>query len=124
VGTQALADELGKDGAGIVVSQVVPSPYNMARPISREFVAAIKKAGGVTQANYSSMEGYLAARLFTEGLEHDSGKGPPREGLIRGLESLGNQSMGGFAMKLSASNHVASNFVELSMLTGDGRIKT
>jgi ABC-type branched-subunit amino acid transport system substrate-binding protein len=68
----------------------------MARPISREFVAAIKKAGGATQANYSSMEGYLAARLFTEGLEHDSGKGPPREGLIRGLESLGNQSMGGF----------------------------
>ena len=28
VGTQALADELGKDGAGIVVSQVVPSPYS------------------------------------------------------------------------------------------------
>jgi len=44
VGTQALADELGKDGAGVVVSQVVPSPYNPARPITREFVAAIKQA--------------------------------------------------------------------------------
>jgi hypothetical protein len=32
VGTQALADELGKDGAGIVVSQVVPSPCNPAQP--------------------------------------------------------------------------------------------
>ena len=31
VGTQALADELGKDGAGVVVSQVMPSPYNPAR---------------------------------------------------------------------------------------------
>ena len=30
VGTQALADELGKDGAGVVVSQVVPSPYNLS----------------------------------------------------------------------------------------------
>jgi branched-chain amino acid transport system substrate-binding protein len=37
VGTQALADELGKDGAGVVVSQVVPSPYNPARQIAREF---------------------------------------------------------------------------------------
>src|SRR5690606_39195781 len=31
VGTQALADELGKDAAGVVVSQVMPSPYNPAR---------------------------------------------------------------------------------------------
>jgi branched-chain amino acid transport system substrate-binding protein len=43
VGTQALADELGKDGAGVVVSQVMPSPYNTARPIAREFVDAVKK---------------------------------------------------------------------------------
>ncbi len=124
VGTQALADELGKDGAGVVVSQVVPSPYNPARPITREFVAAIKQAGGTVQANYSSMEGYLAARLFTEGMEHQNNRPAMREGLVRGLESLGNYSMGGFALRMSPTNHVASSFVELSMLTGDGRIRT
>jgi ABC-type branched-subunit amino acid transport system substrate-binding protein len=123
VGTQALADELGKDGAGVVVSQVVPSPYSQARPISREFVAAIKKAGGTAQANYSSMEGYLAARLLTEGLLHDTGKGLQREALVRGLESIGSLSLGGFPIKMSATDHVASDFVELSMLTGDGRVK-
>jgi hypothetical protein len=32
--------------------------------------------------------------------------------------------MGGFAIHLSAGNHVASSFVELSMLTGDGRVRT
>jgi branched-chain amino acid transport system substrate-binding protein len=32
VGTQALADELGKGAAGVVVSQVMPSPYSAARP--------------------------------------------------------------------------------------------
>ena len=41
VGTQALADELGKDGAGVVVSQVMPSPYYPARPIAREFADAV-----------------------------------------------------------------------------------
>lgn len=124
VGTQALADELGKDGAGVVVSQVVPSPYNPARPITREFVAAIKKGGNSVQANYSSMEGYLAARMLTEGLLRDAGRNLSRDSLVRGLEAIGNQSLGGFALQLSASNHVASSFVELSMLTGDGRIRT
>jgi branched-chain amino acid transport system substrate-binding protein len=81
VGTQALADELGKDGAGVVVSQVVPSPYNPARAIAREFVDAAKKAGNV-QANFSAMEGYLAAKVLVEGLRR--GGKPTRDSLISG----------------------------------------
>jgi ABC-type branched-subunit amino acid transport system substrate-binding protein len=121
VGTQALADELGKDGAGVVVSQVMPSPYNAARPIAREFVDAAKKAGNV-QANFSSMEGYLAAKVFAEGLRR--GGKASRDALVTGLESINDQSFGGFQVSFSASNHVASKFVELSMLSGDGRVRT
>ncbi|MDI1236071.1 MAG: ABC transporter substrate-binding protein [Polaromonas sp.] len=123
VGTQALADELGKDGAGVVVSQVMPSPYNAARPIAREFADAVKAAGKGAQANFSSMEGYVAAKLFVEGLRRASGK-LSRESLIAGLEGLGNQSLGGFSVSFSPTDHVASSFVELSMLTGDGRVRT
>jgi len=124
VGTQALADDLGKDGAGVVVSQVVPSPYSLVRPISREYAAAVKQAGGKVHANYSSMEGYLAARLFTEGLQRGASKSISREGLIYGLESIGHTNLGGFSVQLSANDHVASSFVELSMLTGDGHVRT
>ena len=124
VGTQALSDELGKEAAGVVVSQVVPSPYNSARPIAREFAEAVKKAGGGANANFSSLEGYLAARVVTEGLGRAGSKGATREGLVRGIEALGNQSLGGFNVQFSASNHVGSSFVELSMLTGDGRVRT
>lgn len=123
VGTQALADELGKDGAGVVVSQVMPSPYYPARPIAREFADAVKKAGNV-QANFSSMEGYLAAKVVTEGLKRAGNRIGSRDALIQGIESIGNQSLGGFQVNFSASNHVASSFVELSMLTGDGRVRT
>ena len=121
VGTQALADELGKEGAGVVVSQVMPSPYKAARPIAREFAEAVKAAGPGVQANFSSMEGYLAAKLLVEGLRRAGGK-PNRESLITGLESLGTQSLGGFAVTYSPTDHVASKFVELSMLTGDQRV--
>ena len=123
VGTQALADELGRDGAGVVVSQVMPSPYNAARPITREFIDAVKKAGGDAQPNFSSMEGYLAAKVFTDGLRKASGK-LTRDSLVAGLESIGTQSYGGFNVSFSPTDHVASNFVELSMLTGDGRVRT
>jgi branched-chain amino acid transport system substrate-binding protein len=123
VGTQALADELGKEGAGVVVSQVMPSPYTAARPISREFNEAVKTAGPGVQVNFSSMEGYLAARVLVEGLKRAGAK-PSRESLVTGLESLGSQSFGGFNVTFSASDHVASSFVELSMLTGDGRVRT
>lgn len=123
VGTQALADELGKDGAGVVVSQVMPSPYNAARAIAREFVDAVKKAGGDYQANFSSMEGYLAAKVLTEGLRRAGAK-PTQDALVTGLESINNQSFGGFSVSFSSTDHVASSFVELSMLTGDGRVRT
>ncbi|MGE4329031.1 ABC transporter substrate-binding protein [Diaphorobacter sp.] len=124
VGTQALADALGAEGAGVVVSQVVPSPYQQSRQITREFHEAIKKNGGV-QANYSSMEGYLAARVLIEGLRNAQAQGGKltRESLIAGLESINGQ-VGGFQVGFSASNHAGSRFVEMSMLTGDGRVRT
>lgn len=126
VGTQALADALGKDGAGVVVSQVVPSPYQPSRQITREFVDAIKKGGNKVQANYSSMEGYLAARVFAEGLRQAQASGGKitRETFITGTESLGNQVISGFPVSFSATSHAASKFVEMSMLTGDGRVRT
>ena len=123
VGAQALSDELGKEGAGVVVSQVMPSPYNSARPIAREFVEAVKAAGKDAQANFSSMEGYLAARVLVEGIKRAGAKAT-RDSLITGLESMGTQSIGGFNVSFSPTDHVGSSFVELSMLVGDGRIRT
>ena len=123
VGTQALSDELGKEGAGVMVTQVVPSPYSPANAITREFSDAARKSGGATKPNFSSMEGYLAAKVLTEGLRRAPGKAT-RDGLIQGLESIDRQQFGGFEVSFSPKNHVASKFVELSMITGDGRIRT
>ena len=125
VGTQALADELGKDGAGVVASQVVPSPYQPSRQITREFLDAIKKAGDKVQPNYSSMEGFLAARIFTEGLRQAAASGKiSRDSFISGMEGLGSQVISGFPVSFGPNDHTASTFVEMSMLTGDGRVRT
>jgi branched-chain amino acid transport system substrate-binding protein len=122
VGTQALADELGKEANGIMVSQVMPFPFSTTTPISREYLDAVRKAGGDAQPNYSSMEGYLAAKVLAEGLKR-AGRNPTRDSLITGLESIQNADFGGFSVKFGPKDHVASRFVDLSMLTEDGKVK-
>ncbi|MBL0945445.1 MAG: ABC transporter substrate-binding protein [Hydrogenophaga sp.] len=123
VGTQALADALGKDGAGVVISQVVPNPFTTTRPITRDFLDAIERGGNKVQPNFSSFEGYLAARLLAEGARRGGGK-LSSDGLVSGLEAIGDTSFGGFQISLGPNNHVASRFAELSMLTGDGKVRT
>jgi ABC-type branched-subunit amino acid transport system substrate-binding protein len=122
VGTQALADELGKEALGVVISQVMPYPFGTTQPIAREFIAAVAKAGGDATANYSSMEGYVAARVLVEGLRR-AGRNPSREALVAALESIQRWELGGFMVDLGPRDHAASHFVELSMLTGDGRVR-
>jgi len=122
VGTQALADELGRQAMGVVVSQVMPFPFSLTTPLSREYLAAVQKAGGDNKPNYSSMEGYVAAKLFIEGLRR-AGRAPSRDALINGLESVQSLDLGGFVVGYGGKSHVASRFVDLSMLTDDGRVR-
>ena len=123
VGTQALADALGPEGAGVAISQVVPTPYSTSKAITREFLATIAEGGKRVQPNFSSMEGFMAAKLFAEGARRASGR-LTRDSLIGGLESIRGWSMGGFNVSFSPTNHVASSYAELSMITADGKIRS
>jgi branched-chain amino acid transport system substrate-binding protein len=122
VGTQALSDELGPDARGVAVSQVMPFPFQPKSPVAREYLAAVQKAGGDHKPNYSSIEGYVAARIFTEGLKR-AGKGANRETLIAALESIQGLDLGGFLVNYGARDHVASSFVDLTMLTEFGGVR-
>ncbi|MCR5885292.1 ABC transporter substrate-binding protein [Rhizobacter sp. J219] len=122
VGTQALADELGREARGIMISQVMPSPFSSTAALSREYLAAVAKAGGDATPNYSSMEGYVAAKVFAEGLKR-AGRNPNRDGFITAMESIQNVNLGGFPVNFGARDHVGSHFVELSMLTEDGKVR-
>jgi ABC-type branched-subunit amino acid transport system substrate-binding protein len=122
VGTQALSDELGTDARGVAVSQVMPFPFQPKSAIAREFLAAVQKAGGENKANYSSIEGYVAAKVLIEGLRR-AGKGATRESLINGLESIQNFDIGGLMVNYGPRSHVASRFVDLTMLTAYGNVR-
>ena len=122
VGTQALADELGPEARGVVVSQVMPYPFAPLIPLTNEFLTAASAAATKVAANYSSIEGYIAGRVLIEGLRR-AGPAATREGLIAGLESMQNFDLGGFGVDFNPRKRVGSSFVDLTILDGTGRVR-
>ncbi|MEK9953633.1 MAG: ABC transporter substrate-binding protein [Curvibacter sp.] len=119
VGSKALADELGAAGMGVVISQVVPFPYIPSSPVVREYQQRMKEAGQ-TELDFSSMEGFLIARVFVEGVRR-AGRNLTRESLITGLESMKDVNLGGFEISYSPRDHSGSRYTDLTIIGRDGR---
>jgi ABC-type branched-subunit amino acid transport system substrate-binding protein len=122
VGTQALADELGAEARGVVVSQVMPYPFAPLNALTNEFLAAANAARSKVQPNYSSIEGYIAGRVLLEGLRR-AGSAVSPEALITGLESMQNFDLGGFFVDFGPRKRVGSSYVDLTILDGTGRVR-
>ncbi len=123
VGSQALADTLDKDGVGVVISQVVPFPWSPSIPVVAEYTKSMEKAGN-KNLNFSSLEGYLAAKIFVEGLKR-AGSGLTREKLVSALESINRSSYdaGGFDVSFSPSNHNGSKYVDMTVISKDKKFR-
>ncbi|MBS3911701.1 MAG: ABC transporter substrate-binding protein [Hydrogenophaga sp.] len=121
VGTQALVDELGAEARGVVVSQVMPFPYAPVTRLSGDYLAAMKDKRGMVP-NYSGMEGFVAAKVFAEAVKR-AGRALTRDAFIAAIQGMQNVNLGGFPVDFSPSKHTGSKFVELTLLTEDGRIR-
>lgn len=119
VGSAALAQELGDVGQGVVISQVVPFPYAAKVAVVREYQQHML-AAGQKDFDFSSLEGYLTARVLAEGLRR-AGKALTRDALIAGLESMRDVNLGGFVVNYSAKNHQGSSFTDLTIIGRDGK---
>ena len=117
VGTAALAQELGADARGVVVSQVMPYPFAPTTPIAGEFLQAA--AGANVDINYSSIEGFVAAKTLVEGLRRSGGNGG--EALVAGLEGVRELNLGGYFVDFGPTKRMGSSFVELTILDAEGR---
>lgn len=116
--SQDFIRDLGKDGAGIVVSQITPPPTSSVTALGKEF-QSIAKASNVT-ISYAAMEGYLSAKVLVEGLRR-AGRNLTREGLIRAMEGMQRVDMGGVLIGYSDRDHTGSDYVELTLIGRDGR---
>lgn len=117
--SSGLHAELKAPAAGIFVTQVVPYPFTqLANPVVREYQAAILQSAD-KKFSYSSMEGFLNAKLVANALQ----KTPApitRAKIIGTMESFTNEDLGGFSLSYSKQSNLGSRFVALSMIRADG----
>jgi ABC-type branched-subunit amino acid transport system substrate-binding protein len=119
---QALARELGPAAQGVVVSQVMPFPFAPKTRLAGEYLAAGRELWGDRfEPGYGSIEGYVAAKTFAEGLRRARGADTPA--LVAGLQSLRELDLGDFRIDLAPGHHAGSRFIDLTMLTAEGKVR-
>jgi len=119
VGSTTLSAELGDTGTGVTISQVVPFPYIPSSEIVREYQQRMTEAGN-KDFDFSSMEGFLIAKVFAEGVRR-AGTTLTRESLVTGLESMREVNLGGFLVNYGPKNHEASSYTDLTIIGRNGK---
>jgi branched-chain amino acid transport system substrate-binding protein len=122
VGAVALAKELGPDGNGVVVSQVVPFPWDASLKVVADYQAAIKARDPQLQPEFVSLEGYLVGRLVIAALEK-AGPDITREGLLKAIKDTGSFDLGGLAMTFGPDDNEGLDKVFMTVIQPDGSFK-
>jgi branched-chain amino acid transport system substrate-binding protein len=122
VGASALAKELGPDGQGVIVSQVVPFPWDTSLPVVADYQTALKAEDPQAQADFVSLEGYLVGRLATAALEK-TGPDPSREGLLATIKAAGTFAIGGLVMNFGPDKNDGLDEVFMTVIQADGSFK-
>ncbi len=115
VGTKALASELGSLGDGVIISQVVPFPWDTSVPVVNEFHTEMKKAGKGDEIGFVTLEGYLAGKFFVNALDNIDGT-PTRESFLNSVQNTGTFDLGGFVLGFGPNDHQGSDNVFLTWI--------
>ena len=122
VGANALAKELGPDGKGVIISQVVPFPGDASLKVVADYHAALKAADPRAEPEFVSLEGYLAGRLAIAALEK-VGPDVTRDRLLKAIKGTGKFDIGGLPMTFSAEKNEGLEKVFMTIIEADGTFK-
>lgn len=114
ISANQLIKTLGENAHGLVIAQVVPSPFRFDHDLVQDYRKAAEAAK--VDMSYTSLEGYMAAKVVAEGIIR-AGPELTREKLIKALEGLNGWDAGGVKIGFSPRNHVASEFVDLAIIS-------
>ncbi len=102
IGTTAFIEEAGKASEGVLITQVLPSPWNAALSIVNEYQSQMRAAGEV-EFDYTSLEGFVAAKLVTQVIK-SAGPSLDRDSFRAALESFSFE-LGGLTVAYSEHDH-------------------
>lgn len=122
VGTSALAEELGADGVGVYITQVVPFPLDTGIAVVDHYQKALAASAPDAEPGFVSLEGYLAGRLVAEGLRL-AGPGASRAEFLEALRNAPPIDLGGFELEYGEQDNQGSDRVYLTVIDANGEVR-
>ncbi len=119
VGSKALADELWPEGAGVIISQVVPFPWDDSLPIVKDYQNALMAQDEYAEFGFVTLEGYLVGRLTIEALSR-AGDNPTRDSFLAALQGMKSWDMGGLTITFGPKDHQGIDTIFMTRLLPDG----
>lgn len=115
VGTESLKKALGRYGKNVIVSQVVPHPEDQTLPVVKEYNQAMRKYQHDMPISFTSLEGYIAGKLFSEIVSRMEG-GLSREKFISTMVKIGSFDLGGLVLSFGEGDHQGLDTVYLTTI--------
>ncbi|PJK28972.1 ABC transporter substrate-binding protein [Minwuia thermotolerans] len=115
VGSSALAKELGDDGRGVYITQVVPFPWNTDMPLVARYHQALKARDPGAEPGFVSFEGYIVGRLLVAAMEK-AGPEPTRAGLLDAVYATGSFDLDGVALTFGEGDNQGMDEIFMTVI--------
>ncbi len=117
-----LVAHAGKDKArGMVLSQSLPYPYTMYKPLITEYQQTMRRFAPKEPMSYSSLEGFAGAKIAAEAVRRAGT--PSRERVLAALQQLGNYDLGGVSVNYGPNGRQGWGGVELTIVNSEGQLR-
>lgn len=120
---EAICGIAGEDNAkGVGIAQVFPNSNSPTIPVSRLFQEEFKRYGPANATpTQNHFEGYVTTLVFLDALKR-AGPAPTREKLVKALDSMKENDIGGFTVDFSPGRHTGSRFVDVGIISSKCRL--
>jgi branched-chain amino acid transport system substrate-binding protein len=121
VGSDSLAQELGNQGGGVIISQVVPFPGDTSLPVVAAYQTALSAVNSKSKPGFVSLEGYMVGQLVVQALKRIPGE-PTREAFLNAIEGA-PFDLGGVTLAFGPTQNQGSNKVYFTVIGNDGSLR-
>ena len=115
----ATARALGREGAGVVLSQPVPPLSQISLPVVSDYLAAFRVETGGDDYSPASLAAFIAAKVMAEAVRR-AGPAPTRERLAQSLAAMNDYDAGGYVVRFSRTRREGSARVYLQSIDREG----
>ena len=122
VGGTQFVNALGKDKAGVVISQVVPFPWDNKLPVVREYKKALAEVDPKAEPSFTTFEAYLVGKTIVDALKK-AGREPTRASFMAALDATSGLDLGGHVFTFKPGDRNGSKFVDLTVVSADGKMR-